>query len=92
MQMTESANAARSMIDELDLASEDEDYDLYQALVADEAFAAACLRYQNAVIYAAHEHATEADRDARTALMRSIREHAQRVRGEVSNGQEGADA
>jgi hypothetical protein len=83
MDVAETASAARSLIEELELADYDAEYELYQALVADEAFAAACFRYQNAVAYAAHEHATEHDREARTVLKRSIREHAQRVRGQI---------
>ena len=83
MHSTEVASAARSMIDELDLASEDDEFEYYQALVDDEAFGAACLRYENAVVYATHDDAVAADRKARDCLKRSVREHAQRVRGEL---------
>jgi len=86
MQINDAARAARTMIDELDLADFDEEYEYYQALVSDERFGAACYLYQEAGVYATGENATEADREARNALRRSIREHAQRVAGEI--GQE----
>ena len=89
MHSADVASAARSIIDNLDLADYDEEFEFYQALVADEAFGAACLRYENAVVYATHDDAVEADREARDCLKRSIREHAQRVRGELQ--EEGAD-
>jgi len=83
MQITDASRAARTVIDEFGLADYDTEYDYYQALVADERFGAACYLYQEAGVYASGEDATEADRDARDALKRSIREHSQRIRGEV---------
>jgi len=76
---------ARNVIDRLNLADYDEEFDYYQALVSDEAFAVAAHRLSDAEVYARHEHATDADQDAVDALRRSVREHAQRVRGEVDN-------
>ena len=91
MQVAESATAARGVIEALELADYDEEYEYYQALVADEAFCAACYLYDELGVYATHEHATEADREARDALKRSLRDHAQRVRGELEDDQEAAD-
>lgn len=81
MRIDDSKRAAETIVEEFDLADYDEEYDYYQALVADERFAAACYLYQEAGAYATGEHATQADREARDALERSIKEHAQRVRG-----------
>ncbi|MDQ2053212.1 hypothetical protein [Halobellus sp. H-GB7] len=92
MRIDDASRAAETMIDELDLASEDDDYELYHALLTDERFGAACYLYQEAAVYASGDDATEADREARDCLKRSIREHAQRVRAEVGDiDQEGAD-
>jgi hypothetical protein len=92
MQITESARAARTIIDEFNLADYDEEFDYHQALVADERFAAACYLYQEAGVYATGEGATQADKDARDALKRATREHAQRVRGQVDVEEGAADA
>jgi len=78
-------SAARSAIDEFDLATEDENYELHEALLADEAFGAAAYLYEQAEIYANHENAVTADEEARDALRRSVREHAQRVELEVED-------
>lgn len=75
--MTLPVAAARSVTRQMDLATEADDR--YHRLMADEAFTVACDRYRKADIYADHEHATNADREARDALKRSVREHAQRV-------------
>lgn len=76
-------NEVRGVISEFDLASEDGDRDFWMSLQSDEAFSAAAQRFRDAQTYARHEHATEADAEAREALRRSLREHAQRVRAEV---------
>jgi hypothetical protein len=93
MQIAESRDAAKAIVEEFELADYDAEFDYYQALVGDERFAAACYLYQEAGVYATGEHATQADRDARDALERSIKEHAQRVRGQVEPDadQEAAD-
>lgn len=85
MQQHDVISAARSAIDEFDLPNEDENYELHQALVSDEAFRAAAYLYEQATIYADHENAVAADAEARDALKRSVREHAQRVKQEVEN-------
>ncbi|WP_049987121.1 hypothetical protein [Halobellus rufus] len=91
MQINESRRAAKTVVEEFDLADEDTDYDYYHALLDDERFAAAAYLYQEAGVYAASDDATEADREARDCLKRSLREHAQRVRGEVPAGEEDDD-
>lgn len=83
MQIGESRDAAKAIVEEFELADYDAETEYYQALLDDERFCAACYLYQEAGVYATGEHATQADREARDALERSIREHAQRVRGEV---------
>jgi hypothetical protein len=83
--MSVDPTAVRSVIRELDITSEDADYDYWTALQADEGFAAAADRYAQADLYVDHEHATAADREARDALKRSVREHAQRVAEEVQD-------
>jgi len=92
MQIAESVRAAETIIDEFGLADYDAEYDYYQALVDDERFCAACYLYQEAGVYATGEGATQADRDARDALERSLREHAQRVRGAIDVEEGEADA
>jgi len=92
MQATESASAARGIIEALELADYDEEYEYYQALVDDEAFCAACYLYDELGVYTTHRHATQADKDARDALERSLREHAQRVRGQVDVEEGATDA
>ena len=92
MQIGESRRAAETIIDEFDLADYDEEFEFHQALLDDERFCAACYLYQEAGVYATGEHATQADRDARDALERSLREHAQRVRGELDVEEGEADA
>lgn len=84
MRMHESREAAESQIDALELADRD-DYKFRQALLDDEAFCAAAYLYKQTDLYTSHEHATQADREARDALRRSIREHAQRVKQEVDH-------
>jgi len=92
MQIAESSRAARTVIDEFDLADYDDEFAFHQALLDDERFCAACYLYQEAGVYATGDDATQADTDARDALERSLREHAQRVRGEVeAETQEAAD-
>lgn len=85
MQQHDVISAARSAIDEFDLPDEDENYELHQALVSDEAFRAAAYLYEQAEIYADHEDAVAADEKVHEALKRSVREHAQRVQQEVEN-------
>ena len=92
MRIGDSRRAAETIIDEFGLADYDEEYDYYQALLDDERFCAACYLYQEAGIYATGEGATQADRDARDALERSLREHAQRVRGAIDVEEAGTDA
>ena len=79
MQNSDANRAAKTMIDELDLADYDEEYEFYQALANDEQFGAIAHLYQEAAVYATTEEATQADKDARDALKHSLREHAQRV-------------
>lgn len=81
MQISESRRAAETVIDDLELADYDEDFEYYQALLKDEYFAAISYLYQELHIYVPGEHATEADEEALNALKRSVREHAQRVEG-----------
>lgn len=83
MQIGESRDAATAIVEEFDLADYDDEFDYYQALLDDERFCAACYLYQEAGVYATGADATEADREARDALERSLREHAQRVRGQL---------
>jgi hypothetical protein len=83
MDASESLSAVREMIAAFDLADPDVGVAYYRALVADEAFAAARYRYRNAVAYARHDHATRADREARDALERAVKAHAQRVEGQI---------
>jgi len=92
MQIGESRDAAKAIVEEFALADYDDEFDYYQALLDDERFCAACYLYQEAGVYATGEHATQADRDARDALERSLREHAQRVRGEIDVEEGEADA
>lgn len=92
MQIAESVRAAETIIDEFGLADYDEETAFYHALVDDERFCAACFLYQEAGVYATGEHATAADREARDALERSLREHAQRVRGTVDVEEGESDA
>ena len=82
MNAAEMVQAACDAIEGLELADENEESEYYRALVADEAFSAACYRCENAGIYAEHEHATDADVEALDALERSVQAHAQRVREE----------
>lgn len=84
-------STVKRQIRELGITTEDEDYDYFHALIGDEAFAAACHRLSDAEIYADHEHATDADRQAHAALRRSVREHAQRVRARVDATNGGAE-
>ena len=83
MQMHDATSAARTVIDDFEITSQDEGFDYHQALVSDEEFGAAAYLYQEARIYADGEHAVEANADAVDALQRAVREHAQRVREEV---------
>lgn len=83
MNAAEAVQAACRAIESLELADKNDEPEYYRALVADEAFSVACYRCENAGIYAEHEHATDADVEARDALERSIREHAQRVKEEL---------
>jgi len=76
-------NDAQRTIDELGLADFDEEYELFQALHRDEMFAVACHFYQEAKTYSSHEHVTNADDRACEEQKRAVREHAQRVYGEV---------
>ena len=92
MQIGESRDAAKAIVEEFALADYDDEFDYYQALLDDERFCAACYLYQEAGVYATGEHATQADRDARDALERSLREHAQRVRGAIDVEEAGTDA
>ena len=86
------SRAAATVVEEFGLAEPGEYY--HECLVEDDRFAAACLLYQEAGVYASGEDAVEADREARECLRRSVREHAQRVEGDLDrDGQEGeADA
>ena len=92
MQIGESRRAAETIIEEFGLADYDEEFEFYHALLDDERFCAACYLYQEAGVYATGEGATQADREARDALERSLREHAQRVRGEIDVEEGEADA
>lgn len=92
MQIGESRDAATAIVEEFALADYDEEYEFYQALITDERFCAACYLYQEAGVYATGEGATQADRDARDALERSVKEHAQRVRGQVDVEEGATDA
>ena len=92
MRIDDSRRAAETIVDEFALADYDEEFEYYQALVDDERFCAACYLYQEAGVYATGEHATQADREARDALERSLREHAQRVRGAIDVKEGEADA
>jgi hypothetical protein len=92
MQIGKSRRAAETVVEEFDLADRDGDREYYRALITDERFAAACYLYQEAGVYATGEGATQADRDARDALERSLREHAQRVRGAIDIEEGEADA
>jgi hypothetical protein len=92
MQIGESRDAATAIVEEFELADYDDENDYYQALLNDERFCAACYLYQEAGVYATGEHATQADKDARDALERSLKEHAQRVRGETDSEEGAADA
>lgn len=83
MEAQHTIRAAFDVIENLELAEGDDDAEYYRALVADEAFGAICYLYRKLTYYAEHEHATEADIEARDALKRSVREHAQRVEGEL---------
>lgn len=76
--------AAFDVIENFALADGDSDAEYYRALVADEAFSSICYLYRKTAHYADHEHATGADVEARDALERSVREHAQRVEGELN--------
>jgi len=92
MQIGESRDAAKAIVEEFALADYDEEFEYYQALLDDERFCAACYLYQEAGVYATGEDATQADRDARDALKRSIYEHAQLVRRTVDIEKDQADA
>ena len=94
MRNADATRAASTIVERFEFASIDKDRELYQAFVHDEAFATACRLYQETVTHATHKDATEHDREAQKVLMRSIRDHAQRIRGEIDrDDQEGeADA
>lgn len=85
MQITDASRAARTVIDDFDLADYDAEYDYYQALVGDEWFGAVCYLYQEIDVYADGANATAADKEARDALERSINEHARRVRVQLKS-------
>ena len=83
MNAAEMVQAACTAIKGLELADPDDEPEYYRALVADEAFSAACYRCENTGNYAQHENATDADAEALEALERSVQQHAQRVKEEL---------
>ncbi len=83
MNTAEMVQAACKAIEDLELADAEEDAEYYRALVADEAFGAACYRCENTGIYAQREDATDADSAALEALECSVHQHAQRVKEEL---------
>lgn len=84
MSVSDIVGDARDIVDGFDLADYDEEYECYQVLVEDEHFGAVCHAFKGVALYAdSGPHPTEAEREAKKALKRAIREHAQRVRLEA---------
>lgn len=81
MNVTDAAGAARDAVDHFGFADYDEDFDYYQALVGDGDFAATAYLWVEAGVYA---DASRHNADAQARLERALREHAQRVLGEVT--------
>lgn len=75
--------AARHAIARFELVNGYEDPEGYEALLEDEAFTIACSLWQRTKGLSLDRHGTQANEDAREALKRSVREHAQRVLGHL---------
>lgn len=86
MSVNEIAGDARDIAETFDIATEDDDREYWMALQADEHFGSVCYNFKGVALYAEKgPHPTQHEQDAKEALERAIREHAQRVRGELDD-------